>query len=420
MKVKVSEPESWKRVLSIEVPGEDVDKVFAEKLSKIQKDLKLDGFRSGKVPKSIVMQRYGEAIRADAVDDLIQKSFKTACENNAIIPISRGVVSKLESKEGEPLTFDIETEIDPPIDIKGYLKLKVKVDPKKIKEADVDAAVVDLQNRFAEYAAVDRPAKKGDYIKIEYQKVVIDGQERTDVKNPPYPVELGAEQRLKDFDKGLIGHAAGEVVDVSVKFPKDYSESEVAGKSGQFTVKITGVQEKILPEVASFLNKIGNFETEEALRVDLRARLEGDALEQAKNEAYGKAIDTLIENNPFDVPPARIETFFDYMMDEARKQVRQGEREPTRQEIDARYRDVAIRTIKRQRIVDFVADKEKIAATQEEVDTEIRRLADYYQQPFDTLKQSLRANGTTLRIRDEIREKKTLAFLVDPSEAGKK
>ncbi len=415
MKVKVSEPESWKRVLSIEVPGEDVEKVFEEKLAKIKKDLKLDGFRSGKVPKSIVMQRYGEAIRADAVDDLIQKSFKAGCEENAIIPISRGVVSNLESKEGEPLTFDIETEIDPAIDIKGYLKLKVKVDPKKVKDADVDAAVGDLQNRFAEYSAVDRPAEKGDYIKIEYQKVIIDGQTRTDVKNPPYPVELGAEQRLKDFDKALIGHAAGEVVEVSVIFPKDYSETEVAGKSGEFTVKITGVQEKIVPEVASFLNKIGNFETEEALRADLRARLEGDALDQAKNEAYGKAIDTLIENNPFDVPPARIETFFDYMMDEARKQVRQGEREPTRQEIDARYREVAIRTIKRQRIVDFVADKEKIAATQDEVDAEIRRLADYYRQPFDTLKQSLRANGTTLRIRDEIREKKTLAFLVDPS-----
>ena len=420
MKVTISEPQAWKRVMDIEVPEEELAGLFEEKLAKIKKDLTLDGFRAGRVPVALVKQRYGEAIRADAVEELIQKSFKAACDDHAILPISRGVVRDLKSEAGHPLTFTIEAEIDPAIEIEGYRKLKIKVAPKKIKDADIDAAIVDLLDRFAEYTAVDRPAKKGDYIRIEYQRVVIDGQERSDVKNPTYPVELGAEHRLKDFDKALIGHAAGEIVELSVKFPKDYAEKEAAGKQGEFIVKITGVQEKIVPEVASFLNKIGNFETEEALRVDLRARLEGDALEQAKNEAYGKAIDTLIENNPFDVPPARIETFFDYMMDEARKQVHQGEREPTRQEIDARYRDVAIRTIKRQRIVDFVADKEKIAATQEEVDTEIRRLADYYQQPFDTLKQSLRANGTTLRIRDEIREKKTLAFLVDPSEAGKR
>ena len=280
--------------------------------------------------------------------------------------------------------------------------------------------MVDLQNRFAEYLAVDRPSKKGDYIRIEYQKVLIDGKERTDVKNPSYPVELGAEHRLKDFDKALIGHAAGEVVELSVKFPKDYAEKEAAGKQGEFTVRITGVQEKIVPEVSSFLNKIGNFETEEALREDLRGRLETDALEQAKNEAYAKAIEMLIRDNPFEVPPARIEMFIDYMMEEAQRQRRPGELLPTREEIEARYRDTAIRSIKRQRIIDYIADKEKIAATQEEVDAEIRRLADHYQQPFDTLKQKLRTNGTTLRIRDDIREKKTLEYLVEPPESGKR
>ena len=421
MKAKISEPQTWKRVLSIEVPGEEVTGLFEEKILKVKNDLALNGFRAGKVPVAIVKRRYGEAIRADAVEEIIQKAFKKACDDNGIRPISKGVVRDLASKEGEPLTFTIETEIDPGIEIKGFEKLKIKVAPKKIRDADVDAAVVDLQNRFAEYSSVDRPAKNGDYIRIEYLKVFIDGKERADVKNPSYPVELGAEHRLKDFDEALIGHAAGEVVEFSIKFPEDYAEKEAAGKQGKFTVKITGVQEKIVPEVPSFLHKIGNFETEDALRKDLRGRLEDDALQQAKNEAYGKAIETLIKNNPFEVPPARIEMFLDYMMEEAQQKRRQGESLPTREEIDARYRDVAIRSIKRQRIIDYIADKEKITATQEEVDAEIKRLADHYQQPFDTLKLKLRTNGTTLRIRDDIREKKTLEFLVEPpEESGKK
>jgi trigger factor len=406
--------------MDIEVPEEELAGLFEEKLAKIKKDLTLDGFRAGRVPVALVKQRYGEAIRADAVEELIQKSFKAACDDHAILPISRGVVRDLKSEAGHPLTFTIEAEIDPAIEIEGYRKLKIKVAPKKIKDADIDAAIVDLLDRFAEYTAVDRPAKKGDYIRIEYQRVVIDGQERSDVKNPTYPVELGAEHRLKDFDKALIGHAAGEIVELSVKFPKDYAEKEAAGKQGEFIVKITGVQEKIVPEVASVLQKIGNFDTEEALRDDLRGRLASDALEEAKKEAYGSAIETLIRDNPFEVPPSRIEMFLDYMADEARKQLRQGEKEPTREEIDARYHDVAVRSIKRQRIIDFIADKEKIAATQDEVDAEIKRLADYYRQPFDALKQRLRANGTTLKIRDEIREKKTLEFLVELPGSGEK
>jgi trigger factor len=420
VKAKISEPQTWKRVINIEVPGEEVNGLFEEKLSKVKNELSLNGFRVGKIPVAIVRQRYGESIRADVIEELIQKAFKKACNDNGILPISKGMVRDLISKEGEPLTFTIETEIDPGIEIKGFEKLKIKVAPKKIKDADVNAALIDLQNRFAEYSAVDRPAENGDYIRIEYLKVLVDGKERIDVKNPSYPVELGAEHRLKDFDEALIGHTAGEIVELSVKFPKDYAEKEVAGKQGEFTVKIIGVQEKIIPEVSLFMNKIGNFETEEALREDLRGRLEDEALQQAKNEAYAKAIETLIKDNPFEVPPARIEMFFDYMMEEAQQQRRQGEPMPTRGEIDARYRDVAIRSIKRQRIIDYIADKEKITATQEEVDAEIKRLADHYKQPFDALKQKLRTNGTTLRIRDDIREKKTLEFLVEPPESGKR
>ncbi|MGA2506203.1 MAG: trigger factor [Chitinispirillaceae bacterium] len=420
MKSKVSEPESWKRVFEIEVPHEEVEKLFEEKLHKVKKDLSLDGFRPGKVPSPLIRQRYGEAIRADAVDDIIQKAFKEACTEKSIVPVSKGVVSNLKSDKGQPLSFSIETEIDPSIEVKGYRKLGIKVSAKKIKDEDIDEAVKSLSERFAEFTTVDRPSKKGDYVRLEYQKVVIEGQERKDVKSPAYPVELGAEHRIKDFDKGLAGHAAGETVVIAMKFPKDYTDKEVAGKSGEFTITIVAVQEKNIPPVASFLKQLGDFENEEALRADLRKRLEHDALEQAKSDAYGKAIDALVKDNPFEVPPSRIEAFFDYLMEQAGAERRPGEPLPTREEIANRYREVAVRTIKRQRIIDFIATKEKIAATQEEVDAEIRRLAERYKQPFETFKQTLRQNGTTLRIREDIREQKTLDSLVEHPEVAKK
>jgi len=420
VKSKVSEPVSWKRVFDIEVPHEEVEKLFEEKLQNVKKDMSLDGFRRGKVPLPLIRQRYGETVRSDAIDDIVQKAFKDACTEKKIVPVSKGIVKDLKAEPGKPLTCSVETEVDPVIEIKGYDKHKARVSPKKLKDTDVDDAVKSLQERFAEFKDAGRPSKKGDHVRLEYQKVVIDGLERKDVKSPSYPVELGAEHRIRDFDKGLIGHAAGETVVIETKFPKDYAEKEVAGKNGEFTIKIVTVQEKTLPPVSSFLKQLGDFENEEALRAELRKKLEHDALEQAKNEAYTEAIDTLTRENPFEVPPSRIETFFDYLMEQAAAERRPGETVPTREEISGRYRDTAVRTIKRQRIIDYIATKEKIAASQEEVDAEIRKLAERYKQPFDMLKQTLRQNGATLRIREDLREQKTLDFLVSLPEPAKK
>lgn len=412
MKSKVSEPESWKRVIEIEAPHEELDKLLELKFATVKKGISLPGFRPGKVPAPLIKQRYGESIRAEAVEEMVHTIFKEVCTEKNIVPVSKGVVKDFKADEGQPVVFTIETEIDPAIEIKGYDKLKVRAEPKKIKDADVDEAVKNIQERMAEFKDVDRATKKGDHVRLEYQKVVIDGQVRTDVKSPSYPVELGAEHRIKDFDKGLIGHAAGESVEISIRFPKDYDDKEVAGKGGEFTIRIIAVQEKIVPEVSSFLKKLGDFENEEALRAKLRKQLEEDVLQQSKDEAHGKAIETLIKQNDFDVPPSRIEAFIDYMMEQAAREQPTGRPLPTREEISRKYREIAEKTIKQQRIIDYIAHKEKIQATQDEVDAEIQKLAVQYNQPFETMKQTLRQNGTTLRIREDLRERKTLDFLI--------
>jgi len=413
VKSKVLEPESWKRVIEVEMPHEDLSKMVETKLAEVKRELSMPGFRPGKVPSALIKQRYGDSIRDEVIEEMAKKIFKDVCTENKIEPVSRGVMRDFKDEEGKPITFSIETEIDPPIEIKGYQKLKIKVAPKKIKEGDIDDAVKSLQERMAEFKDIDRATKKGDYVKLEYQKVVIDGQVRTDVKNPAYPVELGAEHRIKDFDKGLLGHTAGETVELSVKFPKDYADKEIAGKSGEFTIKIISVQEKVVPEVASFLKKIGEFENEEALRAQLGKQLEAEALHQAKTDAHNKAIETLIKDNDFQVPPSRVETFVDYMMEQAAQEQPKGAQLPPKEEFTKRYQEIAERTIKRHRIIDFIAAREKIQATQEEVDAEIQKMADRYQQPFETIKQALRKDGTTIRIREDLKEQKTLDFLID-------
>lgn len=413
LKTKISEPESWKKVINIEVPDQEVQVAFDTKLKKYRKDIKLPGFRPGKVPEKLIRQRFGPSIRSEIIDEITHNAYREACREHNIVPVSAARMVDINSEEGQPLSFSIETEIDPPFDIKGYKRLKIKTDQKKIRESDVDAALQNLIERFATFNDIDRPVKKGDFVKIEYLRVVIDGEERSDVKNPEYPVEVGGNNSMKEFHKGVIGHMAGDTMDITIKFPRDYSEPNVAGKTGEFSIKLLAVQEKVLPEInEDFLKKLGEFADENALRQKIRADIEAEELKRAKEEAHQKAIDVLIRENDFDVPPARREQFIDYMMQETKKYKRPGEPEPDREQIAGQYHDTAIRSIKRQRIIDAVAEKEKIKPTQKEVDAEISRLAAMYRQDFDSLKQALRKNGTTMRIRDEIRERKTLDYLI--------
>jgi trigger factor len=413
LKTTISEPETWKKVIDVEVPEDDYQKAFGEKLKKYRREIKMPGFRPGKVPEKLIQQRFGPSIRAEVIDEIVNKSYQDACTEHKIGPVSLPKVLDLKSDEGQPLSFSIETEVDPEIEITGYQKLKIKASPKKIKDSDVDSALQNLLERFAEFKDVDRSVKKGDYIRFEYRKVIIDGEERTDMKNPTYPVEVGGEGSLKDFHKGIIGHNADEEVTVTVKFPKDYSESNVAGKSGEFTIKLLAVQEKVLPEInEEFLKKLGDIADEAALRDKIRQDIEAEEMKRAKEEAHEKAIDALIKENDFAVPPARIDQVIDYRIEEAKKYLQPGQPEPDRDQMKVQLHDSTVRFIKRQRIVDAVATGEKIKPTQAEVDDEIRRIAAMYQQDFDTLKQALRKNGTTMRIRDEIRERKTLDYLI--------
>ena len=412
MKVTIKQPESWKRVLDIEIPKEDVDAAYNEKIDNYRKKLSLPGFRQGKVPFSLVKSRFGKGVFAETIDQLIQNKFEAACKEHSIVPICKGSVSTLKGEEGTDISFTVETEVEPAIDIKGYEKLKIKVAPRKIKDDDVHKTLEDLRERNAQFKDVDRAAEIGDFITIEYGKVVIDGKERKDFKNPTYPFELG-KGRLKEFDKQLKGRRSGEVVEVMLRFPADFSEGQLAGKDGVFLVKIAKVSEKVLPEFDSeLLKKLGNFQTVEDLKQRIQNDLESQERERAKNEAYNNAVDVLIKENPFEVPPCRIDNYIDHLIEEMSRYRRPSEPMPQREEIAEKYHDSAIRALKRFRIIDFIANKEKIKAAQEDVDREITAIAASYNQPFDQIKRLFRQNGTTNKIREDIRERKTLDFLI--------
>ncbi len=411
MKTTVSEPQAWQRVIDIEIPDEDVQKEFDSKMNKYKRKVKLPGFRPGKVPSNIIKTRFGAVIRAEIIDELINKSYRQACTENEILPVNEAKISDMKSEEGKPVSFKAEVEVDPKIEISGYKKLKIKVVSGKVKDSNVENTLNDLRERMAEVKDVDRASKKGDLVSIEYVNAMVDGEPRADLKSPLYPIEIG-KGTLKDFDKGLLGLSTGEEKELTVKFPKEYHIQDIAGKSVDLTVKVNKVQEKNIPEInEEFCKKVGNFADIDALKKAILDDLEAQEKERARTEAHDKAIDALIEHNKFEVPPSRVEFYLDKVMEEQARHYPQG-KGPDREEVDNRFRDVGVRAIKRYRIIDYIAAREKIKATQEEVDKKIKLIAAQYNKPFEEVKAAMRKNGTTTRIREETREQKTLDALI--------
>lgn len=413
MNVTVETPAAWQRSITVDVPREKVKETFDKKVSEYAKKMEINGFRKGKVPPHIVKARYGKSIEAEVLEEVIQNTFEQACKKHDIVPVSRPDIEDLKNEEDAPLHYVAKVEVDPDVTIQGYTSLKVKKKPQKITKKDVDQALENVRERFAQYNDVDRPSQKGDMVSVTYDKVMVDGEEKSDVSSPQYPIELGASQ-IEDFDTGLIGHAAGEQVHCSITFPQDYQDAELAGKTAEMDITIDKVQEKKLPALdKEFVSTLGKFEDEQQLRDYVRADLERQADQRAREQAHEEAIDELIKKNDIEIAPSRVRMYLDRLHEEQQKRARQqGTPTLDREELGAQYTEHAERMLKRHAIVDYVAREEKIKPTQQEVDAQIQNVAGQYNQNFDELKAAFRKNGTTNRIREDIKEAKTLDYLI--------
>jgi trigger factor len=407
VKATLTESNATERVLDIEVPRDRFDRLFDEKLKKYSKEIRLNGFRPGQVPKQVVVAKYGEPIKNETLEAIIEEAVKEGCKQHALEPIAPGRVEKLENENGKPIVVKCIIEIDPAFEVSNY-KLDIPVKPKAIGDVEIDEALVAQQKRQAKETAIDRPAAMGDVVNCEYLKVVVGGQDQALPQYPHFRVELGT-SRVKQMDEALIGAVAGEEREITVTYPADFANPTLAGKEVQYNLRIEGVSALEMPALDdAFAIALGQTDLA-ALKATLRTRLEKQAIDDAKGEAYEEAVRQLLAANPVAVPKARIANYVKYKLEEM------GHKHEEGVEHDHDHSDIereAEMNIRRFRILDAVSKKENIKPTQEEVDARIRDLATAYGADFEEVKASLRKSGRILDIREEIKSEKTLDFII--------
>jgi trigger factor len=406
VKTNITEPSSTERVLDIEVERERFEKIFDTKLKKYSKEIRINGFRPGQVPKQVIATRFGESIKQETLEALVEEVLKEACKENNIETVGPGRLEKLENEPGKPILIKAVMEIDPPVEVKDY-KLDIPVNPAEVSDADVATQIEGLRKRKGDELKVDRKAVLGDVVVYEYLKVVMDGTERP-IPARSFRTELGI-GNLKEMEDGLVGASAGEERSVTVNFPADYYQSDLAGKKAEYQLKILEVNEVRLPALDDEFAKGFGFESLDAFKARIREDLGKQALQRAKEEAYEQAMRQLMQKNDFDIPKARIQNYVNYKLQQ------QGHHHEPGEEHGHDHSDLeqeAVFNIKRYRLLEEIARKENIKAAQEDVDTRIRELADQYSTDFETLKASLRKSGKIVDIREELKSEKTLDFVI--------
>jgi len=383
VEVIVENVSELERRIKVSIPAQDIDDKAIKKLEKLTSKVKLAGFRPGKVPFSVIKQRFGDSTRQEVIADIIENSYFEILKEKNLKPAGPPNIEPSESKFGELLEYTIKLEVFPEftlIDTKG---VKVEKLVSKVTDQDVENMLQKLLKQFAKWNEVDRAAQIGDQLVIDFEGKI----KRNTFKggsSKDFRFELGEGTMLNDFEKPLIGTKAGEVIKFKIKFPKDYSDTNVAGKKADFEVKIHKISEATLPKLDNdFFEKVGVKEGgEQELRAKLRENMEQQLDFTLNAQFKNELIDKLLELNPIELPNILVNDEIYRLHNQAKQ--RFGENSPLPPEKE--FEETARRNIGIGLILNKIIETQQIKVDLERVKAKIESLASSYKNSNEVIK----------------------------------
>lgn len=321
MQVSIQRPaEGLEHVITVTVPGEGLTQTLESRLKEIQKTVRMDGFRPGKVPMNMVRMRYGQQARAEALEDLLYDSFfKAAGQENVKVAGILGF-EEISAKEGEDVTFTTRFEVYPDISLPEMSGLSVEKVTAHITDEDIDGMIERLRDMRKAYEKVDRAAELNDMVNIDFVGSV-DGVKFDGGSAENVPLVLGSGRMIPGFEDGIVGMKAGEQKTVDVTFPESYHVTQLAGKVAQFDITVNSVQATKLPEVdAEFIKTFGIESGDMAdFRADVKKNLERQVALTLIKHNKERVMDALLAATTVDVPKSLVEREVRGMMESMRE-----------------------------------------------------------------------------------------------------
>jgi len=407
---------------SIEFSWEEFESAIIDAYRANKNRFSVPGFRKGKAPRSLVESHYGEGIFfEDAINLMFPENYEKALSELNINVIDRPRTEFSEIKKGEGFTITIKVEAYPEFTVKDYNNVKIDKAPSDVSDEDVNKELDVLRKRNSRMVVVERPAKEGDTVLLDYTG--FKGEEQFEGGTAErYPLKLGSNTFIPGFEEQLSGVTAGDERDVKVSFPEDYHAKDLAGQEVLFKTKIHEIKEEELPALDDdFAADVSEHDTLEELINETRKKLENAAAERAENQMKNSIIEKIYNANDIDVPGLLIEDEIDSIMSEFDQQLGyQGmsldkyfeftKKNPA--EFRNELRDEAAKKVKTRMLISKIAEQEGITATDEDVENEIAAIAERYKMEKDQVKEMV-GQAKSGYIQNDIKLRKAVDFLFE-------
>lgn len=420
MQIKVESLSKVKKKINFEIPASrvatEIDKVYEQ----IRKRTAIRGFRKGKVPMALIEKHYSDMMEQDVVKNLVNDTYFKAIADEKIYPVSYPVIENDALQKGEPFRYAAVIEVFPEVALQDYVGLEAAKEIYQFDEEAVNRRIEELRQSLAQLkpAAEEHVAATGDFVTFDFEGF-IDGVPFENGKGEDYQLELGSGRFIPGFEDQLCGMKAGENREITVTFPEPYGMAELAGKDAMFAISVKEIKFKELPSLDDdFAKELGEFETLDQLRAQLGTEYERQEKERIDSEFREKIVKALIEKNDLEVPEALVNQQLELMLETAKKRLAYQRLNLEMMGLDdekykIQFRLVAEGQVKGSLLLEALAKKEGITATEEDADEKFRQMSGDNEQSLEAVKKHYQQNDQAKQnLFAQIREEKALDFLI--------
>lgn len=419
MSISIETLEGLQRRVTVTVPADKIEAGYKEQLKGYAKNARVDGFRKGKVPHSIIEQRFGLAARQDVLSEEMQRAFFDVVIAEKINLAGRPTFTPNNYQPGQEFSFTATFEVFPEVELKGLENIEVEKPVVEITEADLDKMVDVLRKQQATFAETAEAAKADDRVTIDFVGSV-DGEEFEGGKASDFVLAMGQGRMIPGFEEGIVGHKAGEQFDINVTFPEEYHAENLKGKAAKFAITLKKVENTVLPELTEeFVKKFGSAKTVEELRAEIKKNMQRELKNALTARVKNQVINGLLANNDIEVPASAVAEEVDVLRQQAVQRFG-GKPEMAAQLPAELFEADAKRRVQVGLLLSSVITSNELKVDEDRVKETIAELASAYEQPAEVVEYYAKNPRLTDNIRNVVLEEQAVEAVLAKAKVTEK
>ncbi|MFO7760017.1 MAG: trigger factor [Thermodesulfobacteriota bacterium] len=418
MQVNVEDISQLTKMVKVVVPAEKVSSKLDEAYAKIRPEVSIKGFRKGKVPKKVLEKNYGERVKSEVAEKLVQDTYFDALEQADLNVVAHPEVKRYNFGEDGTFDYDAQVAVKPEFELGTYKDLEIEMAKLEVTDQEINDALEEERRNLAPLRNInDRGVEEGDIVVVDFQGYY-NGEPVNQVKKENHRLEIRAEGHRDSFEDACLGYKAGEESSCEIDFPEDFASPELAGKKIDCRIQIRDVKEKVLPALDDdFARDIDEeFNSLEDLKEHLKNRILQNKKDKRSGEIADKIMSKLLENHDFEVPD-RLVAY------EVNQQIQKVEEQLKKQDMTLesaglnyeklidQYKENARMRVRGDFIIKKIADEEKISLNDDDMEEGFKRISEQYGLPINQVKQYFQNRDDLLPLMNELLNEKVLDFI---------